>query len=123
MSWNQPEGWAQEGVRGQPLLFSDFFSEVRTPSYRAQSGHDDCTNHKHLAPAQSGPSPIFLNVRTCTFEVKLCWTQRQRVFGKGQTFQKLSGTQGPPPQFRVGSTSKARQPHEDCSDTLGKLSR
>lgn len=29
MSWNQPEGCAQEGVPGQPPLAYRFFSEVR----------------------------------------------------------------------------------------------
>ena len=29
MSWNQPEGWAQDSTPGQPLLAFRLFSKVR----------------------------------------------------------------------------------------------
>lgn len=79
------EGWAQRGTPwATTLRFQIFFQGQGQgpPSYEAQSGHGSCTNYNRLAPAQSGPSPTSLNVRTGPLEVKRCWTQRGRVFGK-----------------------------------------
>ena len=88
--------------------------------HRAQSAHDDCTNHKHLASAQSAQG--FWMLELAHWGQALLDTKRKGIWERTDFSQKFSGTQPLSPQFRFGSPSKVRHHHEDSSDSLGKLS-
>lgn len=91
---SSPKGGPSKVSPGNCFWRSDFFSPKLGPEGLEATEPNQDTLITQIAnllcsPHQA-PAQLFLKSRTCTFEVKLCWTQRGRVFGKGQTSSRNS---------------------------------